>query len=621
VSPSDLVAHVQSRVVGRRLAVALATLALVAVVVPASAAPSRGPLGNFKNIVVIYEENHSFDNLYGLWGDVNGQHVVGLADADAAHRTQVDWAGRPYDCLLQTDIGLQTSVQTYPSNATTTFPAGASGALTESCTQNLALANTLPTPTTVHISSAFTNAPYNIDAAIPATAETCPDLTHLFSYANGIVDGYGLPGGCTRDLVHRFYQEQYQINGGNMNRYITGSDSAAMSFGYYDTTKLPIYKYLHRNGAPKYVIADHFFQAAFGGSFLNHQFLIAAAAPDVTGATGAVRSVLDPAGMPRGRSVADGCPTGSSGSYPLYKTDSCVVDGNETQACPGVAGLACGNYAVNTMLPFLQPTGTGFANKMPMINDDTTPMNIGDLLSDHGVSWAYYGGGWDDASGNTAGPGYTNQTSGTPGDACSNPDTPGAPPDGNVANAGWPYCIHRSYQQHHYPFAYFTRYGPGTAGRANHLLDEKNFFMDAANGALPSVSFIKPLGIENEHPGYASEPNGSDHLIDLIQAVMNGPQAGNTLIVVTYDEYGGQWDHVRPPSNANPVAPHDEFGPGTRIPAILIARSFVRSGVDHTYYDTLSIMRTIEQQWGLGNLGHRDATVNGLGNAIAKGRP
>ena len=54
------------------------------------------PLGNFKHVVVIYEENHSFDNLYGLWGDVNGQHVIGLADADAAHTTQVAQTGNAY---------------------------------------------------------------------------------------------------------------------------------------------------------------------------------------------------------------------------------------------------------------------------------------------------------------------------------------------------------------------------------------------------------------------------------------------------------------------------------------------------------------------------------------------
>jgi len=611
VIPSDFTAHLPRAVRGRRLAVAVAALALVAaVVVPVSAAGKSGPLGTFKHIVVIYEENHSFDNLYGLWGDVNGQHVIGLADADAAHTAQVDENGAPYSCLLQTDVNLRTSIQSYPG--------GVAGHLAESCAQDV----TLPTGS-VHISSAFANEPYLIDDYIAATDVTCPPLSNLFGFGNGIdktnpVAG-ATAGGCTRDLVHRFYQEQYQINGGNQNRYITGSDSAAMSFGYYDTTQLPIYKYLHRNGAPKYVIADHFFQAAFGGSFLNHQFLIAAAAPDVTGqfgSTGATRSVANAEGMVRSHAGA-----GCSGAYPLFSSTECLFDGNSTQACGAGSdanGLACGDYAVNTMLPWYQPTGAGFANKIRPIDNSTTDMTIGDLMSDHGVSWAYYGGGWDNASGNVGGRGWTNGTSGP----CSDPQGPaaGAPPDGDGNPGGWPYCPHYSYQQHHYPFAYFTRYNSASGPDRVHLQDEQDFFWAAANGQLPSVSFVKPVGSENEHPGYASEPNGSDHLVDLIQAVMKGPQAGNTLIVVTYDEFGGQWDHVSPLSDKNNVAAHDQFGPGTRVPALLLARSFTRSGVDHTYYDTLSIMRTIEQQWGLGDLGHRDALVNGLANAIAKGR-
>jgi acid phosphatase len=569
---------------------------------PALAGPKSGPLGRFKHLVVIYEENHSFDNLYGLWGSVNGQHVVGLSDADAAHTQQIEQDGSTYSCLLQLDLNLRTLNQT---------PAGP---LSATCGPETV---TRGDSTTVTYDSHFTNAPYNIDTYIPATAATCPDLDHLFSFPNGILDGdpNGHPGGCTRDLVHRFYQEQYQLNGGQQNRYITGSDSAAMSFGYYDTTKLPIYDYLHRNGAPNYVIADHFFQAAFGGSFLNHQFLIAAAAPAFNG----THSVLDPAGFPRGRFHTP--PTIFSGPYPLYSSNYDVIDGNTTQLCGQtwtVPGLACGDYAVNTVLPYYQPTGS-FAAKIPPINDMTTPMNIGDLLSDAGVGWAYYGGGWDNAAGITGGRGYTNG----PGLSCDDPDSAPAGPDGtgNPATGGYPFCPNKSYQQHHYPFAYFARYAPGQPDRA-HLQDEKDFLYLAQNGGLPSVSFVKPLGLDNEHPGYASEPNGSDHLVDLIKAVENGPEAGNTLILVTYDEFGGQWDHVSPPgqgANAAP-GPHDLFGPGTRIPAILIARSLTRSGVDHTSYDTLSILRTIEEQWNLGTLGGRDALVHDLGPALAVGQ-
>ena len=129
---------------------------------------------------------------------------------------------------------------------------------------------------------------------------------------NGVLKGTGLPGGCTRDLVHRFYQEQYQLNGGRQNRYVTGSDAVGLTMGYYDTRRLPIYKYLHERRHPHYVISDRFFQAAFGGSFLNHQWLVAAATPVFQnarsdGSADDLHSLVDANGMPT--------------SYPLYTRD------------------------------------------------------------------------------------------------------------------------------------------------------------------------------------------------------------------------------------------------------------------------------------------------------------
>ena len=69
------------------------------------------------------------------------------------------------------------------------------------------------------------------------TAKTCP-APGVFA-PNGVLDPTGLPGGCTRDLVHRYYQEQYQLNGGKQNRYVTGSDAVGLTMGYYDTRSLP----------------------------------------------------------------------------------------------------------------------------------------------------------------------------------------------------------------------------------------------------------------------------------------------------------------------------------------------------------------------------------------------
>ena len=65
------------------------------------------------------------------------------------------------------------------------------------------------------------------------------------------------------------------------------------------------------------------------------------------------------------------------------------------------------------------------------------------------------------------------------------------------------------------------------------------------------MSFVKPYGAENEHPGYASEAEGSDHLVELLKTILAGPQARDTLVVVTYDEFGGQWDHVSPPGQGS----------------------------------------------------------------------
>jgi phospholipase C len=81
--------------------------------------------------------------------------------------------------------------------------------------------------------------------------------------------------------------------------------------------------------------------------------------------------------------------------------------------------------------------------------------------------------------------------------------------------------------------------------------------------------------------------------------------------VVTYDEFGGQWDHVPPPGQGT-TGVHDQFGPGTRIPALIVSRSLPHSGVDHSVYDTTSILATIEHGLDLAPVATRDAEVADL---------
>ena len=95
----------------------------------------------------------------------------------------------------------------------------------------------------------------------------------------------------------------------------------------------------------------------------------------------------------------------------------------------------------------------------------------------------------------------------------------------------------------------------------------------------------------------------------MVEKIRNSPAWGSTIIIVTHDENGGTWDHVAPPRI-------DRWGPGTRVPAIVIS-PFARKGfVDQTTYDTTSILKLIEERFGLQPLGDRDARADGLSNAF-----
>jgi acid phosphatase len=189
----------------------------------------------------------------------------------------------------------------------------------------------------------------------------------------------------------------------------------------------------------------------------------------------------------------------------------------------------------------------------------------------------------------------------------------------------YPNCPDKLFQFHHQPLNYYASFAPGTDARKAHLRDEAEFEALAQDSkkhcALKPVSIIKPIGAENEHPGYASEHSGSSHLVDLLTAIQTSRCAKDTMVVVTYDEFGGQWDHVSPPGQGTPGV-HDNMGPGTRIPALVIGPGlrddFV---VDHVQHDTTSIMATIEHRFGLAPVSSRDAAVNDLSSVFSAREP
>jgi phospholipase C len=339
---------------------------------------------------------------------------------------------------------------------------------------------------------------------------------------------YVSPDLMTGDLVHRYYQEQYQIDGGKMDKFVAWSDAAGLVMSYYDSNSLPEGKL-----AKQYTLADHFFHAAFGGSFLNHFWLVCACTPKFPNAPASMVAQLDANGQ-------------------MTKDGAVTPDG----------------YAVNTTQPITSPhSASAKPSALLPLQDMPT---IGDSLSAKNVSWAWYSGGWNDA-------------------VAGKPD--------------------KLFQFHHQPFNYFANYTSGKPARAEHLKDEQDFTNALKNGTLPAVSFVKPIGEENEHPGYADETEGQTHTANLIQAIQSSPYWKDTAVILTYDENGGRWDHVAPPTV-------DRWGPGVRVPAIIISPFAKQGAVDHTSYDTTSILRTIEVRWGLTALGPRDANVNDLHNAL-----
>jgi phospholipase C len=358
-------------------------------------------------------------------------------------------------------------------------------------------------------------------------------------------------------LNHNFYAEQYAINGGKMNRYAAENfATGGLSLGYYPSDKLPL-----AQEAKKWTLFDHFHHAAFGCSFFNHMWLIGARPPEYKNAPPSIVIQVDDQGVPDGGFRAEGVATAT------VPARTVTTDG----------------FAVDTMLSASGPLGgTTPEDTLPLQTYDT----IGDRLTAAGLDWAWYSGGWNNAVAFAAS-----------GDASQL--------DVNIDAEGDPMP---AFEPNHQPFTYFAKYAVGQPGRA-HLKDETDFLAAAKAGTLPPVSFIKPEGPDDEHSNYADVFQGEQHALDLVHAIQNSPNWKDTEIIITYDENGGFWDHVAPPKV-------DRWGPGSRVPTLVISPYARRSNVEKNVYDTMSILATIEHRWGLQPLTDRDKNANDLAAAF-----
>lgn len=145
------------------------------------------------------------------------------------------------------------------------------------------------------------------------------------------------------------------------------------------------------------------------------------------------------------------------------------------------------------------------------------------------------------------------------------------------------------------------RFGP----MWNHVVTEEEFVQDVQAGRLPAVSWLLPPVALSDHPAYGDLCDGENWTVQTINAIMRRPVWKHTAIVLTWDDFGGFYDHVPPPHV-------DAYGLGPRVPAIIIS-PWVRPGlVYHTTTDFSSVLRFIETIFDLPALTDRDRSADDL---------
>jgi phospholipase C len=269
--------------------------------------------------------------------------------------------------------------------------------------------------------------------------------------------------------IHAYYHNIEQIDGGRNDMFAAMSTVGGYTMGYFDGSRMRLWQW-----AKEFTLADNFFMAAFGGSFLNHQWLICACTPVYPDAPESMRAILGADGK---LAKKPGSPSARDGAVQTYTA------GLGGQVTPD-------GFAVNTTQPAYQPSGIPPAADGPLDLADQkgseriglplpaqTAKTIGDTLSAKGIAWAWYAGGWN-----------------------------AAVADGRRPPAEKRKVVYtrehgaENFQPHHQPFNYFQRFAPGTADRELHLKDGDDFIADIAAGKLPAVAFYKPVGRLNQHP-------------------------------------------------------------------------------------------------------------------------
>ena len=452
---------------------------------------------NIDHVVVIYQENRSFDHYFGAYRNPHGTSTVAnLLDQEG----KID---RRFTGVQRNPAGIPYTYLPLPYDLAGFYPA------------------------------ILENRPFHLAPYLPATHNVIWDPAHYFFRMFAQINGGRMDQFVALALALHPAHPEALAKVAPVQLSIELSKPSGAVLGFYTRDDIPHYHAL----ADEYVLLDNFFQAMSGGSTGNALYLAAA------------RSAVwneAPAHLKIGQT-------------------------------PTLADLPYDEHGIliNDLPPLNGPTEVGESKLRiaPPPEQQTYP-SIGDRLNAANISWAWYNENWNGVKP------WALKTAFGPGDGSAVIDTLNL------------------YVPHHNPFQYYPSWQANV--HAGHIRDAEDFEDDLRRGHLPQVSFIKATGIHDEHPAQSAPSWGENWVMGFLRALGNSAAWSRTVVIITYDEGGGFWDHVPPPQP-------DAYGCGTRMPALLISPFARRGYVDHKVGDTTSVLAFIATRFGLQPLQHRDA--------------
>jgi phospholipase C len=393
------------------------------------------------------------------------------------------------------------------------------------------------------------------------------------------------PSGCLNDL---FPWVETTIGAGSNGNppppppINTGEGSTSMAFFNVAKGDAPYFDQL----AHQYTLSDNFHQSVEGGTGANHIMFGYADAIYYTDGNGSVQT-------PPSNQIEN--PNPQSGSNNYYDQDG--YSGGSYTNCndvtqPGVPAVVnylqslnppiSPNCAANTyyLLNNYNPGYVGDGTLDSQYTEFSIPpvaqKHIGDSLSAAGVSYTYFGEGWNL---------YVS-------------DPTGADPYDRYCNI----CN---------PFQYATDIMTNPAEREAHVQDTTYLYEDLIDGNLPAVSIIKPSGFTDGHPSSSKLDLFEGFVKNVITKLQANPTLwSSTAVFITFDEGGGYYD-------SGYIQPVDYFGDGTRIPLLVVSPYSTGGVVNHSYGDHVSLIKFIERNWSLApiTIRSRDNYPNPVTNA------